>query len=120
VDYVELRVEQRIAEAIARGELDPGELKGTPLEDLDRPRKDGWWADQFVRRERSRFAAEDAAGERQRWERRLARARSMHDVRRRVAEANRWIEEVNQGLLRAHAIQCFDADEEVNRWQQRR
>lgn len=120
MDYVELRVEQRIAEAIARGELDPGELKGMPIDDLDRPRKEGWWADQFVRRERSRFAAEDAAGERQRWERRLARTGDEDGLRQRVAEANRWIAEVNKGLLRPHAIERFDVDEEVSRWRAHR
>ena len=60
VSWVERLVEQRIAEAIERGELDPGPLRGKPIPDLDQHRPDGWWAEQFVIRERRRLAREDA------------------------------------------------------------
>ena len=119
VDDVELLVERKIAAAIERGELDPGALKGTPIADLDRPRQSGWWADEFVRRERSRFAGEDAAAERVRWERRLARARDVDDLRRRVATANRWIDEVNGGLMTKDVVVRFDAADEIRRWHHR-
>ena len=119
VDDVELLVERKIAAAIERGELDPGALKGTPIADLDRPRQSGWWADEFVRRERSRFTGEDAAAERGRWERRLARARDVDDLRRRVATANRWIDEVNGGLMTKDVVVRFDAADEIRRWHHR-
>lgn len=44
-------VERQIAEAMARGDLDPAALRGTEL-DLDTQRQPGWWAERFVERER--------------------------------------------------------------------
>ena len=53
-------VERRIADAIASGELAPGgAYHGKPLPDIDTPRQPGWWAEQFVARERARLAADD-------------------------------------------------------------
>lgn len=72
-----------------------------------------------MRRERSRFASEDAAAERASWERRLTRAGNVDDVRRRAAEADRWIDDVNGGLLAKDALARFDAAAEVRRWRQR-
>ena len=52
-------VEQRIADAIASGELTQGAYHGKPLPDIDTPRQPGWWAEHFVARERARLAADD-------------------------------------------------------------
>ena len=57
MSWIENVVERRIAEAIARDELVPEHLKGADL-DLDTQRTEGWWAEEFVRRERARLAAE--------------------------------------------------------------
>ena len=47
-------VEERLANAAASGELDVSpQLKGKPIADLDLTRNQGWWADQFVKRELS-------------------------------------------------------------------
>ena len=54
-------VERRIAEAIESGELEQGAYRGRPLPDIDTPRRPGWWAEQFVARERARLEAEDAS-----------------------------------------------------------
>ena len=66
VSWIERVIEERLAQAAAAGELDAPHLNGKPLPDLDRPREQGWWADQFVRRELShdrRKVAEAAAAE---------------------------------------------------------
>ena len=55
IDHV---VERKIAEAIARDELVPEHMRGASL-DLDTQRSEGWWAEEFVRRERARLDAED-------------------------------------------------------------
>ena len=51
--------ERRLAEAIARGELDAGALKGKPIPDLGEQREPGWWAERFVREEKLRLENED-------------------------------------------------------------
>ena len=58
MDPVEAVVERRIREAMERGEFDQGAYKGKPLPDIDTPRRPGWWAEQFVQRERERLRAE--------------------------------------------------------------
>lgn len=55
IDHV---VERKIAAAIARDELVPEHMRGASL-DLDNQRSEGWWAEEFVRRERARLDAED-------------------------------------------------------------
>lgn len=60
VDLAASVAERRIAEAIARGELDAERLRGKPIEDLDEQRPPGWWAERFVRDERLRLDREDA------------------------------------------------------------
>jgi hypothetical protein len=61
MDWVEAIVERKLREALERGDLDPGDLAGTDL-DLDTKRPEGWWAQQFVEREKVRLRDEpDAA-----------------------------------------------------------
>ncbi len=63
MSWVDLIVERQIAEAMARGELDAAALAGAEL-DLDTQRRPGWWAEQFVERERLKLRDEpDAAHE---------------------------------------------------------
>lgn len=61
MSFIDRIVEKRISDAIEAGELDQGAYKGRPLPDIDTPRRPGWWAEQFVARERARLAAEDDA-----------------------------------------------------------
>jgi hypothetical protein len=63
MSWVDIIVERQIAEAMARGDLDAEALKGAEL-DLDTQRRPGWWAEQFVERERLKLRDEpDAAQE---------------------------------------------------------
>src|SRR6478736_6045234 len=54
VSYLDSLVEQQIAAAMARGEFDDLPGRGRPIADLDTQRQPGWFAEQLVRRERSR------------------------------------------------------------------
>jgi len=109
-------LEQRLAAAARDGELDGGPLKGKPLPDLDRQRRPGWWAEQFVARELSsdrRVAAEaDAARARSGfW-----RAESLDEVRELVVAANTAIAAANINLVAADRIEPFDEEEMTARW----
>lgn len=61
MSFLDLIVEQRITEAIERGELQPGSYHGKPLPDIDQQRQPGWWAEQFAAREIARLRAADDA-----------------------------------------------------------
>lgn len=113
--------EERLAQAAANGELDaPDRLKGKPIADLDRPRPPGWWADQFVARERShdrRATAEKEAA--------VARAGfwrcdDLDALRTSVAMANAAIDHANLNLIEADRLDRFDVDDIVERWRRLR
>jgi hypothetical protein len=108
VDFIDRLVESRIAEAIERGELDPGPLKGKPIPDIDEQRQQGWWADQFVRRERSRLARDAALEQIATWRSSFWRATTIGELRRAVAEANRQIDRTNGRLVPEDAVPRFD------------
>jgi hypothetical protein len=108
VGFIDRLVESRIAEAIERGELDPGPLKGKPIADIDQPRRDGWWAEQFVRRERSRLGREDALEEIRSWKLRFQRAATIGELRLVIEDANRWIGRQNERLVAEDALPLFE------------
>jgi hypothetical protein len=116
VDFIDRMVESRIAEAIERGDLDPGPLKGKPIEDLDRPRQQGWWAEQFVRRERSALNREAALERVRSWRVQFWRAATIDELRRLVEEVNRWIDRENRRLVAEDAIPLFEADAVEQSW----
>jgi hypothetical protein len=109
-------VEERLAQAVANGELDaPDRLKGKPIADLDRPRPAGWWAEQFVARELS-HAARDAAAARARfW-----RCDDIEAVRASVAVANAAIDHANVNMIESDRLDRFDVDDVCARWRELR
>lgn len=116
MSWIERAVEERLAKAAAAGELDTPHLAGKPLPDLDRPREQGWWAQQFVRRELShdrRKAAEAAAAAARAgfW-----RAATEADLRDRVQAANEAIDRANVNLVEADRLDRFDIDDIRARW----
>jgi hypothetical protein len=116
MSWIERVVEERLAQAAAAGELDAPHLRGKPLPDLDRPREQGWWADQFVRRELShdRRAVAEAAAARARagfW-----RAATRDELRERVREANAAIVRANINLVDADRLPLFDWSDVHDRW----
>jgi hypothetical protein len=116
VDFIDLIVERQIAEAIERGELDSGPLSGCPIADLDTTRQQGWWAEQFVRKERSRLAREEALEELGSWRRRFWRAASEAELVPMVAEANERIAHFNLHLIDVDALPAFDVAKVITAW----
>lgn len=116
VSWIARSVEERLARAAANGELDAPTLKGKPIADLDRRRPDGWWADQFVARERSHDRLEEA-------QRKVNAARSrfwncpdLDALRVAVDAANDLIDEANGGLIASDRIARFDHVDIRDRW----
>ena len=108
-------IEDRLANAAAAGELDTPTLHGQPL-DLDHRRPDGWWADQFARRELShdrRQVAEQAAA---RARAGFWRADTVELLRERVGDANRAIARVNINLVADDRLDPFDLHDIEQRW----
>lgn len=117
MSWIERSVEQRLANAAAAGELDTPELNGKPL-DLDSQRGEGWWADQFTRRELShdrRHAAADAAEAA-----RVAfwRAEDRDELLELVQGANDAIERANINLVEADRLAPFDPADIERRWRE--
>lgn len=119
VSWIDHIVEQQIADAIARNELEPAHLHGKPL-DLDTPRGDGWWAEQFVRKERSKILREESLAERAARATRLWRAATVQELTAQLADANKWVVGVNQQLLPAGALDLFDPADVVATWRSAR
>ncbi len=116
MSWIDRIVEQQIAGAIARGELDtPERLRGKPL-DLDAPRNDGWWAEQFVRRERSQLLREESLPVRAAHLPRFWRAADTTELTALVTAANRWVADTNQRLQPADELELFDPREVADTW----
>ncbi|MEO6122683.1 MAG: DnaJ family domain-containing protein [Ilumatobacteraceae bacterium] len=116
MSYIDLIVERQIAEAIARGEMDGGPLKGKPFADVDEIRQPGWWAEQLVRRERSRVINDEAKPEYSTWMRRFWNAADTAAVSRLVADANAWVDLVNGRMIDEDALVRFDEADVIARW----
>lgn len=115
MSWIERSVEERLANAAAGGELDTPELHGKQL-DLDVQRSQGWWADQFTRRELShdrRRRAEVAAASARVgfW-----RAATVDELRDLVREANAAIVRANINLIETDRLELFDQDDIEARW----
>lgn len=115
-------LEDRLAQAAAAadGELDAGPLHGKPFDDLDRPRPAGWWAEQFVRRERSHDRAKAAAAAAAAARAGFWRAGSVGEVRALVSTANATLVRANLNLVDDDRLALFDVDDVVARWRRLR
>ncbi len=119
MSWIGRSVEEVLANAAEAGRLDTPELKGRQL-DLDRPRDQGWWADQFTRRELShdRRRVAEAAAEQARvgfW-----RASTIDDLRGRVSDANHAIVRANINLVEGDRLELFDSNDIEDRWRRLR
>lgn len=121
MSWVSRAVEERIAQAAANGELDtPDRLKGKPIPDLDRRRPDGWWADQFVARERSHDRRETAHKEAAAARAGFWRCVDLETLRTSVAAANVAIDAANLNLIESDRLERFDVDDIAVRWRRLR
>lgn len=115
MSWIERSIEERLANAVAAGELDTPHLHGRAL-DLETQRAQGWWADQFARRELShdRRARADAAAATARvgfW-----RSSTASELRAAVATANEAIDHANLNLVAEDRLEPFDVAEIERRW----
>lgn len=115
MSWIERSVEERLAKAAAAGDLDTPHLKGKQL-DLDRGRGEGWWAERFVRRERSHDRRQEAVEAIDAARVGFWRADSEAGVRALVTAANLDIDEANVNLVEADQLERFDSDDIVERW----
>ena len=116
VSWIDQIVEQQIAAAIKRGDMDtPEHLRGASL-DLDTQRGDGWWAEQFVRKERSRLLRDDSLPERATRASAFWRAPTINELTGLITDANKWIVSVNQRLQPADRMDLFDPQEVIADW----
>lgn len=111
--------ERRVAEARAAGLFDDLALHGKPIPDLDRRRRPGWWADQFVRSERNKVRAMEIQGDVQAAMPALWRLGSAPEVVARVDELNERIDEYNRMTTLA-PMQRLDPEETVATWRRLR
>lgn len=113
-------LEERLSQAAADGELDAGMLHGKPFDDLDRPRPQGWWAEQFVRRELSHDRATVAAAGVATAQAGFWRAESVAELRELVQNANADIVRANVNLVEADRLALFEVEDVVARWRRLR
>lgn len=115
MSWIGRSIEERLANAAAAGELDTPELDGHQL-DLDTRRIQGWWADQFTRRElshdRRKVAVAAAAAARAGfW-----RSSSVVELGDRVRAANEAITKANLNLVATDRLERFDPAGIESRW----
>ncbi|MGB3734253.1 MAG: hypothetical protein WA964_04800 [Ilumatobacter sp.] len=117
MDWVSRIVEERLAKATERGELDiPDRLKGKPIPGIDESRPDGWWAESLVRRERSRVRREDADAALVSARVEFWRAASERELAELVASANAMIAHVNLNVVDADRLELLDPADIARRW----
>ncbi len=120
MSWLERSLEDRLAEAARNGELDTPHLAGKPLPDLDRPRRDGWWAEQFVQRERSQDRAEAAQRALNQARQGFWRATNRTELADLVRAANAAISKENERMIPADRLELFDPADIERRWERLR
>ena len=115
-------VERQINKGRREGLFDDLPGHGQPIADLDRPRKEGWWAINFAKTERARMREEDLKHRKRavRYELRRAEVESevvaiVEGVNAAIAEHNR----MSRDLAQIRPFPELSLDEEVNRFQER-
>lgn len=120
MSWLERSLEERLAQAARNGELDAPNLAGKPLPDLDRQRPHGWWAEQFVQRERSHDRSEAAQLMVNQARQRFWRAATRAELAGLVDAANEAIARENERLLPADHLEPFDLADIEHRWERLR
>lgn len=119
MSWIERSIEERLANAAAAGELDTPHLNGQAL-DLDTQRPEGWWADQFTRKELSHDRRERAVGAAASARAKFWRIATVPELREAVDAANRAIDHANLNLVSADRIERFDPGDIERRWHELR
>jgi hypothetical protein len=116
VSWIERMLEERLAKAAAEGELDAPHLAGKPLPDIDTQRTQGWWAEQFVRRERSHDRRQEAEAAAAQARAGFWKAASIEELRRLVDVANQAIATANINLVTGDQLELFDWHDVATKW----
>lgn len=116
MDFVERRIEQ----AQRAGFFDNLELHGQPIPDLDTERPEGWWADQFLDRDKAQRQLV-AVAQGIPLARNTAWREDNHDeVRRKLIRINQNIAEVNELVERRDRLELLDVEAEMATWREQR
>lgn len=120
MSWMDRLLEERLAEAAANGELVAEPLKGKPIPGIDDHRPEGWWANSFVRRERSHDRREVAEAAMKSARAGFWRAGTESELRSLVSAANADIATANINLVDEDRLGAFDAVDIVERWRRLR
>ena len=107
--------ERRIDDARERGLFDDLPGHGKPIADIDQQRRAGWWAERFVRTERSKVKAMQLEDEIRNAKPALWRLATEGEVRHQVAALNRQIAEYNR-VTTVAPVAPLDMNETVATW----
>jgi|FLYL01.1.fsa_nt_gi anion-transporting ArsA/GET3 family ATPase len=119
-DMYEGLAEREIRKAMEQGEFDHLPGAGKPIPGLDRPYDPDWWARRYLERLRRQDAAHQSLREVEAELGRLWALANEDEVRRRVGELNRRLEEVNTVLQPAERVEPFDPEGVVAMWRRMR
>ena len=121
MDWVSRVVEERLAAAAERGELEiPDRLKGKPIPGIGESRPDGWWAESLVRRERSRARRDDADTALASARVKFWRAGSESELADLVAASNALVAHVNLNVVEEDRLEPLDLADITRRWRELR
>ena len=121
MSWVSLLIEEHLSEEIESGRFVVAErLKGKPIPDIDRHKEEGWWAEEFVRRERSRDRQTTYSAKIRRARAGFWRASTETELVELVRRANEMVVHANLNLIEAHRLDRFDVDDVVDRWRRLR
>ena len=108
--------ERRVADAREQGLFDDLALHGKPIPDIDRHRQPGWWANQFVARQRSKVRSLELEDEIRSARPAMWRHEHQGDVEADVAKLNQLIADYNRSTTLA-PMPYLDVDEAITTWQ---
>ncbi len=103
-------IERVIREAQQAGTFDGVEGAGQPIPDLDRPYAPGWWARQWVHRERQRVATTELAHEVENDLPRILAGTVEHEVRQRLESLNAKIKQHNTSSPVGEGLPLLEVD----------
>ncbi len=116
MSWLESLVDDHIRRAAERGDFDDLPGSGRPIPGLDRPYGPGWWARQFVERERLAEAAREELDDIDRALGEIWPLPSESRVRSAVRDLNLRIEALNAELPAHRRAPPFEFDEIVDLW----
>lgn len=111
--------ERRVERAREDGLFDDLEGAGKPIADIDRHRPSGWWANNFVKKERSKVKAMQLEEEIRNAKPALWRLPTEVDVIERVGELNERIDQYNR-VTTLQPMAALDITETVGQWRRLR